>query len=83
MWANKLVLRWWLHSLRLKEGDLLQEHVGAMTEMFNEVAVIGEEISEEDHVVCWLTCQKLFNALVTAFEVNAEVPRMEIVTERE
>ena len=82
-WANKLVLRRRLHSLRLKEGDLVQEHVKAMTEIFNELAVIGEEISEEDRVVYLLaSLPKSFNALVTALEANAEVPRMEIVTER-
>ena len=82
-WANKLVLRRRLHSLRLKEGDLVQEHVKAMTEIFNELAVIGEEISEEDRVVYLLaSLPKSFNALVTALEANADVPRMEIVTER-
>ena len=80
---KKLVLRRRLHSLRLKEGDLVQEHVKAMTEIFNELAVIGEEITEEDRVVYLLaSLPKSFNALVTALEANAEVPRMEIVTER-
>ena len=61
----------------------MQEHVKAMTEIFNELAVIGEEISEEDRVVYLLaSLPKSFNALVTALEANAEVPRMEIVTER-
>ena len=32
-WANKLVLRRKLHSLRLKEGDSVQEHIKAMTEI--------------------------------------------------
>ena len=49
--ANKLVLTRRLHSLRLKEGDSVQEHFKAMTEFFNELAVIGEEMSEEDRVV--------------------------------
>ena len=82
-WANKLLLRRRLHSLRLKEGDLVQEHVKAMTEIFNELAVIGEEILEEVRVVYLLaSLPKSFNALVTALEANAEIPRMEIVTER-
>ena len=70
-------------TTRLKEGDLVQEHIKAMTEIFNEVAIIGEEISEEDRVVYLLaSLPKSLNALVTALEANAEVPRMEIVTER-
>ena len=32
-WANKLVLRQRLHSLRLKEGDLVQDYFKAMTEI--------------------------------------------------
>ena len=32
----------------------------AMTEIFNDLCVIGEEMSEEDRVVyCWLVCQNL------------------------
>ena len=31
-----------------------------MTEIFNDLCVIGEEMSEEDRVVyCWLVCQNL------------------------
>ena len=82
-WANKLVLRRRLHSLRLKEGDSVQEHVKAMIEVFNELAVIGEEISEDDRVVYLLaSLPESFNTLVTALESNIEVPKMEIVTER-
>ena len=47
------------------------------------MAVIGEEISEKDRVVYLLaSLPDSFNTLVTALEVNAEVPKMEIVTER-
>ena len=82
-WANKLVLRRRLHALRLKEGDSVQEHVKAMTEIFNELAVIGEDISAEDRVVYLLaSLPESFNTLVTALEANADVPSMEIVTER-
>lgn len=37
MWANWLALRHRLHSLRLREGQSVQEHVKAMTEVFNEL----------------------------------------------
>ena len=40
-WANKLALRRQLHSLRLKEGQSVQEHVKALTEIFNELSIIG------------------------------------------
>ena len=38
-WANKLILRCKLYSLQLKEGDSVQEHIKAMTEVFNELTV--------------------------------------------
>ena len=50
-WANKLILRRKLYSLQLKEGDSVQEHIKAMTEVFNELTVIGVEIGEEDFVI--------------------------------
>ena len=82
-WANRLVLRRWLHSLRLKDGDLVQEHAKAMTELFNELSVIGDEVTEEDRVVYLLaSLPDSYNTLVTALEANVEVPKMEVVTER-
>ena len=39
-WANKLALGRRLHSLRLKEGQSVQEHVKAINEIFNEMSVI-------------------------------------------
>ena len=49
-WANKLVLRRRLYSLKLKEGDSVQKHIREMTEIFEELAVIGDPV-EEDRVV--------------------------------
>ena len=54
-WANKLQLRRRLHSCSLKDGDSVQEHIKTMTEIFNELSVIGDQISEEDRVVYLLT----------------------------
>ena len=34
-WANKLALRRRLHSMQLKEGQSVQEHVKALTEIFS------------------------------------------------
>ena len=54
-----------------------------MTETFNELSVVGDPISEEDRVVHLLaSLPDSFNMLVTALEANAEVPKMEVVTER-
>ena len=40
-WANKLQLRKRLYSLKLREGDSVQEHVQKLTEIFDELAVIS------------------------------------------
>ena len=82
-WANKLELRRRLYSLRLKEGDSVQEHIKAMIEIFNGLSVIGDPVSDEDRVVHLLaSLPETFNMLVTALEASPNVPKMEIVTER-
>ena len=82
-WANKLELRRKLYSLRLKGGSSVQEHIKSMTEIFDALSVIGDPVSEEDRVVQLLaSLPESYSMLVTALEANAEVPKMEHVTER-
>ena len=82
-WANKLALRRKLHSLQLRDGNSVQDHIKAMIELFNELAIVGDVIEEEDRVVYLLaSLPDSFNTLVTALEANEEVLKMEIVTER-
>lgn len=82
-WANKLALRRRLHSLQLKDGAPVQDHIKSMTELFNELAIVGDAIDKEDRVVYLLaSLPDSFNTLVTALEVNEDVPKMEVVTER-
>ena len=57
-WENKLVLRHCLHALQLKEGDSVQEHIKVMTETFNELAIVGVELSDEDLVVYLLASRQ-------------------------
>ena len=71
MLANRLALRRRLHSLKLKEGQSVQEHVKNMTEIFNELAIIGDNISDEDRVVYLLaSLPESFDILVTALEAK-------------
>ena len=82
-WANKLALRCQLHRLRLDENRPMQEHIKSMIEIFEELAVIGSPMEEEDRVAQILTSlPESYNMLVTAFEASSEVPKIEIVTER-
>ena len=48
MWANKLALRRKLHSTKVKDGELVQEHIKTMTELFNKLSVVGDAVKEED-----------------------------------
>ena len=82
-WANKLVLRRKLYSLQLKDGDSVQKHIKAMTEIFDELSIVGDPITDEDRVVYLLaSLPESYNMLVTALESNEDVPKMEVVTER-
>ena len=82
-WANKLHLRKRLYSLRIKEGGSVQEHIKTLTEIFNELSVVGDVITDEDRVVHLLaSLPDSYNVLATALEASEEVPKMEIVTER-
>ena len=47
-WASKLELKRKLFSMRLAEGGSVQDHIKYMTEICDELSVIGEAISEED-----------------------------------
>ena len=49
--ANKLQLRKRLYSLKLREGDSVQDHIRILTEIFDELAVISSPVEEEDRVV--------------------------------
>ena len=61
----------------------MQDHIKSMTELFNELAIVGDAIEEEDRVVYLLaSLPDSFNTLVTALEASEDVPKMEIVTER-
>ena len=82
-WANRLALRRKLHSIQLREGQSVQDHIKAMTELFNELAVVGDNIDDDDRVIYLLaSLPESFNILVTALEASSDVPKMENVIER-
>ena len=72
-----------LFSLRLAEGGSVQEYVKLMTEICEELSVIGEAISEEDRVFYLLaSLPESYHVLVTALEASADVPTLAVVRER-
>ena len=69
--------------LKLKEGQSVQEHVKNMMEIFNELAITGDNISDEDRVVHMLaSLPESFDVLVTALKANSTVPEMETIVEQ-
>lgn len=82
-WVNKLNLRRNLYSLKLHEGGSTHDHIKKMTEIFDGLSAIGDNIDEEDRVVHLLaSLPDSYNMLVTAFQANIDIPKMEMVTER-
>ncbi len=73
-WGNKLELRRKLHSLRLKEGHAIQEHIRQMTELFNALSEMDVPLTEDDCVLYLLaSLPESFCGLVTALEVSEDV----------
>lgn len=80
---SKEVVRRKLHSLKLKDGESVQDHVKTMVETFNELSIVGDAITTEDRVVYLLaSLPDTFGTLVTALEANPTVPEMDVVIER-
>ena len=72
-----------LHSLKLKEGDSVQDHIKQMTEIFNALSVMDAPLSEEDRVIYLLaSLPESFGVLVTALEASSTVPTLDVVTEK-
>ena len=58
MWANKLTLRRKLHNWKLKDGQSVQKHVKALTEIFDELSIIGDLLDKENQLsICWQAYQ--------------------------
>lgn len=83
-WANKLSLRKKLFTMTLSDAGSMGEYIKKMTEVFDELAVIAEPISDEDKVVYLLAnLPPSYDVLVTALESGSDtVPALENVTER-
>ena len=83
-WANKLCLRKKLFTMKLSDSVSMTEYIKKMTEIFDELAVIAEPVSDEDKVVYLLAgLPESYDVLVTALENGSDtVPALETMTER-
>ena len=84
-WANKLILRKKLFTMKLGDCGSMSEYIKKMIEIFDELAVVAEAVAEEDKVICLLAgLPDSYDVLaVTTLEsASVTVPTMEIVIER-
>lgn len=82
-WVNKLRLKRKLHNMKLKPGDDLHVHLKTFVDIFEELAVVGDPIQDEDRVINLLvSLSDDYSTLVTALEAMEKVPSWESVTER-
>ena len=82
-WSNKLTLCRKLYDLKLKDGKSVQKHLKVLTEIFDELAITGDQLDDENKVVHTLaSLSDSYDMLVTVLEASAEIPKLEVVTER-
>ncbi|KAF2359199.1 Zinc finger CCHC-type [Trinorchestia longiramus] len=82
-WANKLRLKKKLFNMKLKNGQNLQDHLKVFVELFEELAIIGDAMVEEERVIILLSSlPDRVSTLVTALEAHEKIPAWEVVTER-
>ena len=66
-----------------QDGQSMQKHVQMLTEIFDELSIIGDTLDEENQVVHILvSLAESYDMLVTILEASPEVPKLEIVAER-
>ncbi|KAF2359760.1 hypothetical protein FHG87_009479 [Trinorchestia longiramus] len=82
-WANKFRLKKKLFNMKLENGQNLQDHLKVFAELFEELAIIGDAMEEEERVIILLSSlPDGFSTLVTALEAHEKIPAWEVVTER-
>ena len=83
-WWNQYHLERRLFSMKLRDDGSVNEHLKAMSEIFRELAVIGEAVPETKRVSHLLaSLPDSFDTLVTALQGQSdEAPKWDVVTER-
>jgi DNA-directed RNA polymerase subunit N (RpoN/RPB10) len=82
-WSNKLRLKKKLYSMKLSEGQSVHQLLKNFIELFDELAIIGEALDDEDKVIHLLaSLPNDYNIIVTAMEAQDNIPSWEIVQEK-
>ncbi|KAF2347340.1 hypothetical protein FHG87_021903 [Trinorchestia longiramus] len=69
--------------MKLENGQNLQDHLKVFVELFEELAIIGDAMEEEERVIILLSSlPDRFSTLVTALEAHEKIPAWGVVTER-
>ncbi|KAF2349449.1 hypothetical protein FHG87_019797 [Trinorchestia longiramus] len=69
--------------MKLENGQNLQDHLKVFVELFEELAIIGDAMEEEERVIILLSLlPDGFSTLVTALEAHEKIPAWEVVSER-
>ncbi|KAF2357340.1 hypothetical protein FHG87_011901 [Trinorchestia longiramus] len=70
--------------MKLENGHKLQDNLKVFVELFEELAIIGDAMEEEEERVIILlsSLPDRFSTLVTALEAHEKIPAWEVVTER-
>ena len=82
-WSNKLHLLRKLYGARLQSGGSLKAHLKELEETARELALMGEDIKEDNKVAILLSSlPENFNILVTALETLENAPSWNSVVEK-
>lgn len=82
-WSNVLQRRKKLHSLKLADGESVQEHLKQLTELMDELAIIDTPVKAEDRVMYLLeSLPESMSVLVTALEASEDIPIWAVVVEK-
>ena len=82
-WANKNRLIRRMTNLKVEDDQPIQKHLKNLSEIFQELAIIGHPVDEEEKVTQVLnSLPTSYDMLVTALEACPEAPRMEDLTEK-
>lgn len=82
-WSNKLRLRKTLYSMKLAANMSIHQLLKNFTEIFDELAIIGEAVEEEDRVIHLLAAlPDSYGTLVTALEAQEKIPSWEVIQEK-
>ncbi|KAF2344425.1 hypothetical protein FHG87_024819 [Trinorchestia longiramus] len=69
--------------MKSENGQNLQDHLKVFVELYEELAIIGDAMEEEERVIILLSSlPDRFSTLVTALEAHEKIPTWEVVTER-